>query len=136
VQLFESAHNNLPVPMWLKDMDGRFLSVNDALVDRFKSTLGIGREGWIGKNDWEIWGNIPEIQRITNNDKLVLRTGNTWRGIETVRMNGEEVNWYSVKYLRKVDGVVVGIGGIAMDINEICKQCAMPKKIEVSDEND
>lgn len=115
IALFESAHSDLPLPMWLKDPDGKMLSLNDAYEFEFLKPFGLTKDDYIGKYDTDVWPK--EIsEEYYENDRKVYLTGETWEGVEMVARpdSGIVEEWQIVKYLRQSSGVKIGIGGIAI----------------------
>lgn len=109
LQLMESAHNDLPVPQWLKDTHGRMLSINDPYTQVFGKT----REEYIGNTDWEVWDK-QTARQFTKNDSEVYRTRKVMHTIEMVPMpNGASEEWEIMKYPRYAGNIIIGIGGIA-----------------------
>ncbi|GIV82560.1 MAG: hypothetical protein KatS3mg051_1914 [Anaerolineae bacterium] len=114
VLMLESAHQDLPLPMWLKDRDGRMLALNTEYEREFLIPRGYTRDDYIGQYDSAVW---PEgIANIfADNDRYVVRTGDVLHTIEPVPdAEGVPRDWIIIKYPRRVSGVVVGVGGIAI----------------------
>lgn len=123
-QLFESAHSHLPVPMWLKDLDGKMLALNDAYEQVFLRPQGKSRDDYIGFIDHDVWPDDIADQFVEH-DNQVLHNDIIWRGIETMPdMEGIHERWHIIKYVRKVNGIKIGIGGLAIDLEVMEKQIA------------
>lgn len=115
IELFESAHKDLPVPMWLKDREGVMLSLNDSYESVFLRPRGYTRDDYVGNHDTAVWEE-QTAKIFSANDRHVLRRGVTWRGIERLEMaDGTYKDWHIVKYVRYIDGYPIGIGGFAFD---------------------
>ena len=109
LQLMESAHNDLPVPQWLKDTHGRMLSINNPYTEVFGKT----REEYIGSTDWEVWDK-PTARQFTKNDSEVFKSKKVLHTIEMVPMpHGGAEEWEIMKYPRYAGNIIIGIGGIA-----------------------
>lgn len=111
--LFESSHFDLPLPMWLKSIEGTMLSVNSAYEETFLEPRGYTMMDIIGKKEVAVW---PEdsARAFHKNDQKVLRTKTKWMGKEI--LSGEEGHpeeWVVLKFVRKSGNTVIGIGGIA-----------------------
>ena len=113
VLLLESAHQSLPVPMWLKSMDGTMLALNYAYERVFLHPNNLSTIDYIGKQDHEVWPQeIADAFRI--HDIQVQTTNSTLETVETVPVDGVLTKWHVIKYVRTSDGVPIGIGGIAV----------------------
>ena len=112
--MLESAHVDLPYPMWLKDLDGTMLSVNRAYEDMILKPLGFIASDYMGLTDSEIFGE--EIgKEYRKNDMAVLNTKAVYDGPESVQVGPHIVEtWRVIKYLRYAGGVPIGIAGLAL----------------------
>lgn len=111
IAIMESAHNDLPIPQWLKDEKGNILSVNWAYERVFLKPRGYTKAEY--KRDEDCW---PEdtVEEFRVNDKLVESTDQAWIGNELVPdENGEKIEWLILKYPRKSGNMFIGISGIA-----------------------
>ena len=68
--VFQAFMDNGPMISFMKDMQGRLVYYNRPFADRFK----IGREDWLGKNDFEIWP-LDHATRVRAMDVEVLERG-------------------------------------------------------------
>lgn len=115
IQLLESAHMTLPVPMWLKGMDGIMLSVNKSFEDTFLTPHGKSSSDYIGHRDEDIWG--PDLAMSFHvNDERVKAGEDPLYTVEPVVLNGVSKDYRVIKYLRRVGGVPMGIGGICFPL--------------------
>lgn len=113
ILLLESAHNNSPLPTWLKDTDGTMLALNQACEELFLKPNGIKIENYIGSTDYAVWPK--EIAReYEKNDLFVLRTKEDFVGTETVLINGEKTQWRIIKYIRYIGNLPIGVAGKAI----------------------
>ncbi len=113
VLLLESAHQSLPVPMWLKSMDGTMLALNPAYERVFLKPNGLTTIDYIGKQDHEVW---PEdiASAFRTHDIKVQTSGKTLETTEIVPIDGVMTKWHIIKYVRFSDGIPIGIGGMAV----------------------
>jgi hypothetical protein len=71
--IMESAGMNIPLPTWLKDLDGTMLAINDSYEFYFLKPIDKTKEDYIGKTDFDIWNE--EIAKIyKENDLAVLHS--------------------------------------------------------------
>jgi hypothetical protein len=119
LSLINQSYPDLPIPMWLKDSYGTMLSLNDAYERAFLSPKGYARIDYIGNSDDHIWGDkIGGVFR--ENDIKAISSGG-----EAIRIPEEDLTdpllkkWNFVKYPKYVDGVLVGVGGIATPIKSV-----------------
>jgi PAS domain-containing protein len=114
VILMESAHTDAPLPMWLKDLNGRMLSVNKAYEEAFLLPIGKDASDYIGRYDVDIWGEEVAKGFRENDLEAINSDAPIWK-IENV---GELGNHKVVKYVRMAGKVKLGIAGIAIPIVE------------------
>ena len=118
----ESSHLSLPIPQWLKDTNGIMISVNDAYEKEFLLPFGKTKADYLGKTDFDVW---PEevAEAFVSNDRLVYHSKGFWVGVEPIRHENEDLTryWQIMKYVRRDNGIIVGIGGLAMprDIEDL-----------------
>ena len=107
IDYIASLAEHCPVPMWVKDLNGKMMWVNSSFEDIF----GIDVNNYVGKSDKDIWEKeFAELCR--QNDAHALKDG-VWRGIEkTRRKDGHYENNLVLKY-RVYDGpTLIGIAGM------------------------
>jgi PAS domain S-box-containing protein len=102
--------NNLPHLAWLKDCDGKYLSVNDSFASSFNKSV----DEVIGKTDYDIY---PQelAQRYREEDfKIIL----THKKLFLEEQTGDK--WYESFKAPIFDGIgnVIGITGIALEITK------------------
>ena len=114
--IMESAGMNIPLPTWLKDLDGTMLAINDSYELYFLKPINRTKQDYIGKTDFEIWDE--EIAKIyKENDVAVLNSvKKIWFGEEPILLNGKDVTkqWKMLKYVRFAGDLKIGIGGMAI----------------------
>lgn len=113
VILMESAHSDAPLPMWLKDINGRMLSVNKAYEESVLIPMGKTATDYIGKTDFDIWPK--EIAAVfKKNDIEAIETGRAVWAIE----EGNGQKYQVIKYIRYAGNIKLGIAGIAIPMPE------------------
>lgn len=114
---FESLHQDLPLPQWLKGRDSRMISLNPA----YESAFNVHAENYVGKTDAEFWSERlgregkelgEEYRKV---DMEVLRKRRPIHAIEKVidPETRKEFYWYIYKYPVFSNRAIIGIGGIA-----------------------
>ncbi|HEV7300002.1 MAG TPA: PAS domain-containing protein [Tepidisphaeraceae bacterium] len=100
-------------PVYIKDVDGRYLLVNAALASAMNRTP----EEIVGNDDITLLG--PEVGGIVrNSDRRVLASEGTQTYEETVTTNGRTFHFLETKSPhRDAGGRVVGLIGISRDIS-------------------
>jgi hypothetical protein len=114
--LLESATNDLPFPMWLKDIESTMLYVNEEYENLFLKPMGLTTLDYMGKKDVDIWGEEIGKKYIESDKKTLAMKGKSYLTLDPIILNGNNLSehWKIIKYLRFVGKVVVGIGGIAI----------------------
>lgn len=118
IALFESAHSDLPLPMWLKDEKGKMLALNDAYERQFLRPFGLNKNDYLNHYDSDVWPQEIADQFLIH-DTRVLESGQVWEGKELIPDPDNEntlQEWQIVKYLRTSAGIKIGIGGIAIKV--------------------
>ena len=114
--IMESAGMNIPLPTWLKDLDGTMLAINDSYELYFLKPIGKKKEDYIGKTDFDIWDeDVAKVYK--ENDLAVLHSEKKiWFGEEPIVLNGKDVtkDWKTLKYVRFAGDLEIGIGGMAI----------------------
>lgn len=113
---FRSSHDSSPLPMWIKDSEGRVLACNKAYERAFLLPRGRTLMEYIGKKDVDVW---PEhvAKQFVQNDQTVFRTRKIHDFIEHVTNDkGEDEPIRVIKYPRLISGIEdpIGVAGIAI----------------------
>lgn len=118
--IMESAYMHIPVPSWLKDLDGTMLALNEAYEDNFLKPLGLCRADYIGKTDFDIWDDETAKEYQQNDVKVLNSIEKVWFGKEKIVLNGVDVTdqWKMLKYVRFAGDLEIGIGGMAIPSDE------------------
>jgi PAS domain S-box-containing protein len=107
--------NNIPDMAWLKDLDSRYIAVNE----QFSKMCGFKLEEIIGKKDDDIWQK--EFADHYRQDDLEVIQSGTRKEIEEILQdhNGRQIWIETTKTpIRNSQGDVTGTIGIARDITE------------------
>lgn len=114
--IMESSYMHIPLPSWLKDIDGTMLALNDSYEKEFLLPSGLNRTDYIGKTDYAVWSEELAQFFIENDRKVLVSDKKIWHGQETIVINGIDVShkWRVLKYVRYAGNVAVGIAGIAI----------------------
>ena len=119
-QLLTTLIDNLPLNIFVKDLDSRKILVNKAECDY----LGKSKGELIGKSDFDLYDK--EVAKISRDEDLeVIRTLKPILGKETIsiKKDGQTTNFLTSKIpLFDLDGKVNGLIGISMDISPIKKK--------------
>jgi PAS domain S-box-containing protein len=112
-ELFAVFMDNLPGFVWMKDLEGRYVYVNEPV-----KRLAPYQNGWLGKTDAEIWpSEIAATFR--ENDLRVVASRETLETVEPCHLDGRDL-WVLVNKFPIFDdtGAVVMVGGAGVDITE------------------
>lgn len=114
VTLIKASSPTVPIPMWIKDINGVMLSLNDAYEEIFLVPLGKTRADYIGKKDIDIWGKeIAEVFK--KNDDIAALSSEPISVFENINVgNGVFKKYNIIKYKNKIADMVVSIAGIAL----------------------
>jgi len=120
-QLLRTLVDNLPLNLYIKDLESRKVLVNQAECDY----LGIKhQEELIGKSDFDSYDeNIAQISR--DEDLQVMKTKKPIIGKRTINIkkDGVSTSFLTSKIpLLNLDGECKGLIGISMDISEIIQK--------------
>jgi len=127
VRQMRALLDSIPDIAWLKDVEGRFIAINDAMCKAF----GMSYEELLGKTDFDV--SPPDLAKsYVEADKEVIRTGKPKRVEERWGKRGDGRIWIeTIKtpvYNKRGD--IIGISGIARDIT---KRKEMEKQLRDSE---
>lgn len=107
--------NNIPDMAWLKDLDSRYIAVNE----QFLRVAGRKAEDVIGKTDFDIWER-PFAEFYRKDDLEVIRSGKRKTIEEKQKDRAGREYWVETTKtpIRDEHGNVIGTTGIARDISE------------------
>lgn len=113
LRLTRAAFPDLPIPMWLKDDKGMMLSLNQAYEDCFLMPQKKTRADYVGHYDEDIWGQaIADVFK--RNDLAAVSQKKVSFVIEDTIDNSLLTGWHFFKYPKYIDGIFVGVGGLAL----------------------
>ncbi len=111
----EAILNNIPDMAWLKDLESRYIAVNE----QFLQISGLSKKDVIGKTDADIWEK-PFADIYHQDDLGVIKSGKR-KTVEEIQRDGKG-NEYWVETTKtpifNEHGTVIGTAGIARDISE------------------
>ena len=116
-QELEAVLDAAPASIWRKDIEGKYLQVNQ----RYCDTVGLSKEGVIGKTDYELY---PEeiAEKYLQNDRSVIATGTSQYGLTERHITPSgRVGWCLSNKIASRDhrGNVVGTIGFALDTTAV-----------------
>lgn len=110
--------DHLPGIAFIKDLDGRYLYANHALVERWKTLFPDRTLTWLGRADDDI---LPpeDAERVRASDRSVLATGQGQQMVEPVPHPDGPQEWLVSKF-PIVDpwGVPIMLGGVGIDVTK------------------
>ncbi len=99
---------------FLKDLQGRYVIVNEAFARMLKLT----RQEIVGKNAAELL-NGPDAAKVAAQDKAVLESGQLRTFEEETLVGGEPKKWLATKApWRDANGKIVGLLGVLRDVTD------------------
>ncbi|HYC01238.1 MAG TPA: PAS domain S-box protein [Candidatus Limnocylindrales bacterium] len=106
--------DNAPALVFIKDTEDRILHFNR----RCEELFGVSREHAVGQRITDLVpGDFNDA--FVENDRKVLEQGVPMTFVETAERDGVTMSFLSIKFpLRRSDGTIYGICGIATDISE------------------
>lgn len=112
--LLESAAFDFPVPMWVKDLSGKMLALNEAYEQIFLKPKNLTAQDYIGKTDDKIWGK--ELAKIfqANDRKAFLTKIPVKETFIHELPDGSTEKYIIIKFIRYAGTLALGIGGIAV----------------------
>lgn len=111
---FQAFMDNSPSAAWMKDEQGHYVYLNKS----YEKLLGVRREDWRGKTDFDLWP-AETAEQFWKNDQTVVAGGQAV-GVteETVDSKGERCYWWSFKFPFQDAQGKRYIGGVAIDITD------------------
>lgn len=118
--VIESSYMHIPLPSWLKDVDGTMLAVNDAYEKYFLIPNGYTKTDYVGQTDFDVWTAEAAQQYIDSDIILLQSEKKIWFGRELIIVKGVDVsdNWRVLKYVRYAGNIAVGIAGLAIPTDD------------------
>lgn len=115
LMIFESSHADVPVPLWLKDVNGTMLFLNQEYESLLLHPVGKTMDDYIGKTDIEVWGKETG-DKFLRNDNEVIRKRKPVEFTEIWKGNDCVYEGRVIKYPRFLGKTVIGVGGIILDV--------------------
>ena len=114
--VMESSYMHIPLPSWLKDIDGTMLAVNDAYEIYFLIPNGYTKADYVGKTDSDVWPENIAKQFIESDIRTMQSEKKIWFGKEQIVVKDVDVsdNWRVLKYVRYAGNIAVCVAGIAI----------------------
>lgn len=117
-----------PLPAWVKSVDGRMLSMNNAYETVFLKPNGRVIDDYIGKTDEEFWGELGQSdlgKSYWKSDLRVLATGAVQRTRASGYINGVLREFIVYKYpyyaaygITSPKKEIVGVAGVAVMLED------------------
>ena len=118
VRLLEgSSSEDLPFPMWHKDLSGNYIWVNQKFINSFLIPLGKSPDDIINHKDEDIWS--PETSLLFKEiDNAALISADKEASKVNVLLDNKILKPYTIyKYPLYVRRILVGFGGLAFPSN-------------------
>jgi PAS domain S-box-containing protein len=111
---FRLFMEKLPGVAFIKDLEGRYVYVNET----WENTFNMTPLDWFGKTDEEIWP-LTFANQFKENDRFVIDNRKTLQVIETAP-HGEMIHYWLVNKfpILDKDRIPIMVGGIGVDITE------------------
>lgn len=125
--LLNSILKEIPDPVFLKDLEGRYLLVNDATL----KAMGKPKAEVIGKSDVELF---PEqsAEVLNKVDKHVLESGEEYMAEERIETAYGDSIWLANKSpFRDENNNIIGLVGVSKNITELKESQEEKLKLEV-----
>lgn len=119
---------NTPAVVYLKDIDGKYLYVNQQYIDLFSIELGT----ILGKTDYQIFPTVL-AERFRKNDRQVIETRSKVTTKEIAAHKDGLHTYVSVKFpLFDAQGQVAAVAGISTDITEDLKKQKIEEELKLA----
>jgi PAS domain S-box-containing protein len=122
---WNSFVKNIPVPMFLKDKEGRILYVNPAFEKQFEFHMS----DWHGKNDFDLWPKAV-AEKFRQDDREVLQEGKPRVMEETLSYKGEDRFWLTYKFPFVDSSGQHFLAGMTFDMTE--RRTVMNRALELA----
>ena len=113
--LFTNVLDTTPDPIWIKDLNFRWIYVNQAFADLF----GYKKEEMIGKTDWDLLP--PDVAKeCVYSDMVAINASDPIHSVEAVEKDGKVYYFDVIKTaVKDKKGKTIAILGISRDITEL-----------------
>lgn len=112
-QQFRAVTMNAPVAIFIKDLEGHYTLCNPLAAQALGQPRGV-----IGMTDYDL---LPKeaADLLRDRDREVIVSGKPAEFEEVVPLAGVDRHFLAAKFpLRNAAGVIVGVGGVAVDVTE------------------
>ncbi|MBJ6724118.1 ATP-binding protein [Geomesophilobacter sediminis] len=113
-QRLDAVVAGTPDPIYVKDLEGSYLLVNEAAAN----LMGVEEAGILGKGDRELSPEAAEF--FSQGDQIAVRRGSTVTFQNHLTLpGGERRSYLTTKGVLRDDGEVTGLFGISRDVSEL-----------------
>jgi hypothetical protein len=124
ILMVEGSHTDVPLPIWLKDTEGKVLFINDYYEDLFLKPRGYNMHDYLGKTDYNVWSkDVADSFRL--NDDLIVTNRISSRYLEEIDLANGKLFIEVLKFPRFYRNEIIGVGGIVLNTaktrEELCK---------------
>jgi two-component system, cell cycle sensor histidine kinase and response regulator CckA len=110
-KLFNQFMQHMPALAFIKDLEGRYIYVNEG----YRKYFGLDLQDRIGKTDDELWP--PEIaQQLRKNDSQVVARNESIVKVEIIKIDKQNRHQLVSKFPILKEGRLYAVGGLAVDI--------------------
>ncbi|HEY8187497.1 MAG TPA: PAS domain S-box protein [Pyrinomonadaceae bacterium] len=111
--LFSTFMDHLPAYAWIKNLDGRYVYVNERVRQ-----LALFQSGHLGKTDGDLWPS-ERAAAYRESDLRVAANGEKFEALEWFPLNGERRYVLVTKFpITDENGTIIMVGGTSVDITE------------------
>lgn len=115
--LLRALLENIPDNIYFKDLQSRFIKVNQSMVD----TYGVGSSSLIGQSDFDLFTE-EHARPAYEDEQEIIRSGKPIIGkLEKETFANGHVNWMSTTKtpLKNAQGHIIGTMGISRNVSEL-----------------
>lgn len=116
----ESIQLDLPIPMWLKDLNGLMMSLNKPYENAFLKPRKLTSVDYIGKSDSNVWSDDVCL-KFKISDSYVKTNKDLHYSIVDIPFDTYSEKWIVVKYPRILNNELIGVGGLSIPYNSVLK---------------
>ena len=119
---FRAALRSLPVPLYLKDVEGRYVALNGA----FERLLGVEETMLLGKTDFEVFPDDVATE-LHDNERRLQASVQGFAEIRTVGVGAARTQRWCFEFpVRANDGTLQGWGGLWLSAGELPSGAVAP----------
>ncbi|HUS02307.1 MAG TPA: PAS domain S-box protein, partial [Chitinophagaceae bacterium] len=117
-QLLQSIIDNASSFIYVKDLDGKYMMVNNAYTKMF----GISKKDMMGKTAFDLT-SYESALKLKQEDEQLIKGNKIFESEQQVPLGGNMHDFFSVRFpLTNSDGKIYATGAVFTDITEIKKQ--------------